>query len=123
MEKSAQKKVLIVEDEKTLSKALELKLKSAGYDVTAVYNGEDAQHALVKDKYSFLLLDLIMPKINGFDVLQFMKTKKIKIPTVVLSNLSQEEDMKKVLELGALKYLVKSNTSLNTIVDLVKQNI
>ena len=120
---NAIKKILVAEDEKSLSKALQLKLTHAGFEVKQAFDGEEAQKALKDDTFDFMLLDLMMPKVNGFDVLKFIKDNKIKTPVVVLSNLGQGEDMQKVKDLGALDYFVKSNTSLADIVSYIEKHI
>ncbi len=119
------KKILIVEDEKPLAHALEMKLKHEGFVPEVVPNGEDALNALNNaTSYSLMLLDLIMPRVDGFTVLSEMKRRGISIPPVmVLSNLGQEEDRKKAKELGAVNYFVKSNTPISEIVSAIKQTL
>ncbi len=114
------KRVLIVEDERPLSHALEMKLKNQGYDTHVVMNGADALTEVKKGGYGLVLLDLIMPVMDGFAVLQELKTQKIKIPVIVLSNLGQDEDRAKTKDLGAIDYFVKSNTPIADIVTRVK---
>lgn len=113
------KKILIIEDEKTLAKALELKLTSLGFNVRVVLNGEDGVNLLEKEVFSLILLDLIMPKMDGFMVLEWLKTRKIKTPVMVLSNLSQESDIKRTEDFGVRDFFIKSNTSITTIVERV----
>src|SRR5271168_1521005 len=113
------KKILIIEDEKTLARALELKLSHSGFEAKSVFNGEDGVKLLEKESYDLILLDLIMPKIDGFAVLAILKTKKIKTPVLVLSNLSQQNDMKRAKEFGAKEFFIKSNTPIATIVSRV----
>ncbi len=111
------KKILIIEDEKSLARALELKLTHAGFKAKIVFNGEDAIELLQKETFSLILLDLIMPKMDGFTVLAILKVKKIKTPVLVLSNLSQENDMKRAKEFGAKEFFIKSNTPIAKIVE------
>ena len=113
------KKILIIEDEKTLARALELKLSLAGFAVTTVFNGEDGVALILNESFEAILLDLIMPKMDGFDVLIILKKNNIQTPVMVLSNLSQESDMKRTKELGAKDFFIKSNTPIATIVDRV----
>lgn len=115
------KKILIAEDEKPMSKALEIKLGRAGYDVKAVYNGEEAIEILKKEKFDLLLLDLIMPKKDGFDVLAEIKNKKIKTAVIVLSNLGQEEDINKAKALGAKDFFIKSDTPIAQILEHIQK--
>ena len=116
-----QKKILVAEDERPIARALELKLTAAGYSVTVVFNGEDAVSELSKNDFDLLLLDLIMPKVDGFGVLESMRVKKITVPVIVLSNLSQEEDLKRAKELGVADYFVKSDNPISEIVDHVRK--
>ncbi len=115
------KKILVIEDEKPMARALELKLTHAGFAVKAVFNGEDGVELLQKETYALILLDLIMPKMDGFTVLETLKKEKIQIPVMVLSNLSQEDDEKRAKALGAKEFFIKSNTPIATIVEKVSQ--
>lgn len=111
--------ILIAEDDKSMSKALELKLKKSGFNVSVAYDGEEAIKKISESKFSLILLDLIMPKLDGFSVLEEIKAKKISSKVIVTSNLSQEEDVKRAKELGAVDYLVKSDTTIKEIVEKV----
>jgi two-component system cell cycle response regulator CtrA len=113
------KKILIIEDEKTLARALELKLTYSGFEVKAVFNGEEGITLLKKEVFDLILLDLIMPKMDGFTVLAKLKIKKIKTPVMILTNLSQENDVKRTKEFGVKDFLIKSNTPIVTIVERV----
>jgi DNA-binding response OmpR family regulator len=115
------KKILIVEDEKTLARALELKLTHAGFETTSVFNGEDGALLLQKESYNLILLDLIMPKMDGFGVLGILKANKIKTPVLVLTNLGQQNDMKRAKDLGAKEFFIKSNTRIAAIIDRVTE--
>ncbi|PLX24974.1 response regulator [Candidatus Parcubacteria bacterium] len=115
------KKILVVEDEKPMAKALVLKLNHAGFEATMANNGAEAIEILKKEKYDLMLLDLIMPRMDGFSVLEKVKENNIDVKIVVTSNLGQEEDFAKAKELGATDYFVKSDTSLSEIVDYVKK--
>ncbi|MFA5800031.1 MAG: response regulator [Candidatus Peribacteraceae bacterium] len=114
------KSVLIVEDERPLAHALEMKLKSQGYQTHIAVNGEDALAELKKGGYHLMLLDLIMPVMDGFAVLEEMKGRKTRVPVIVLSNLGQDEDRTKAKELGAIDYFVKSNTPIAEIIARVQ---
>lgn len=113
------KKILIIEDEKTLARALELKLTHSGFEVKKVFNGEDGIALLQKESFALILLDLIMPKMDGFTVMTTLRVKKIKTPVMILTNLSQENDMKRTKEFGAKGFFIKSNTPISTIVERV----
>lgn len=118
--KTTQKKILIIEDERPLAHALQLKLEHEGFLVATSGNGEEARDMLSKDKYDLVLTDIIIPGLNGFSILELIKDKKMKIPVIVMTNLNQDEDKKKVFDLGASDYFVKSNISISDIVSKVK---
>ena len=115
------KKILIIEDEKPMARALELKLSHAGFEAKAVFNGEDGMECIQKDIFDLILLDLVMPKLNGFKVLEAIKEKKVKTPVMVLTNLSQGDDEKRARALGAKEFFIKSNTPIANIVEKVAQ--
>ncbi len=115
------KSVLIVEDEKPLAHALELKLQHEGYTTATAHNGQECLDLLNSGQYDVVLLDLMMPVMDGFQVLEQLGQKPNKPVVFVLSNLSQHEDEERVLKLGAKKYFIKSDTPLGVIVDEVKK--
>jgi len=110
-------KILIIEDERSLSRALEIKFLKAGFIVDSVFNGEDGIRLLESNTYSLILLDLVMPKMDGFAVLTILKAKKNRIPVFVLTNLNQQNDVKRAKELGVKDFFIKSNTPISVIVD------
>ena len=114
------KKILIIEDEKPMAHALELKLAHAGFSAQSVGNGEEGLALLEKEKFDLVLLDLIMPKLDGFGVLEEMKKKGIKTPVMVQTNLAQEEDEKRAKALGVKEFFIKSNTPIAEIVEQIK---
>lgn len=114
-------KILIAEDEKAMARALQLKLNNSGFEATVANNGEEAWEILQKEKFSIVLLDIMMPKKDGFSVLEELRAKKDKTPVIILSNLSQEEDAKKAKALGAVGFFIKSNTPLVDIVNNIKK--
>lgn len=113
------KKVLIAEDEKPLAMALEIKLKKVGIDAKAVFDGSEALVELRSNQYDLILLDLMMPVLDGWTVLSEIKNKGLNIKVIVTSNLSQPEDIEKAKELGALDYLVKSDNAIADIANKV----
>jgi DNA-binding response OmpR family regulator len=121
--KNIVKKILVIEDEKPLARALELKLTHEGFLVTSAANGEIALSLLKTEKFSLIISDLIMPKMDGFQVLAFINENGIKTPVIILTNLSQAEDEKRVRALGASEFFIKSNTSIAKIVEHVKEKI
>ncbi|MDD5623448.1 MAG: response regulator [Candidatus Peribacteraceae bacterium] len=112
------KKILIVEDERPLAHALELKFRHEGYDTHIAMDGVEALEEAKKNHYDVILLDLIMPRMDGFSFMQELKDQKQNTPIIILSNLGQDEDRQRAKDLGALEYYVKSNTP---IIDIVKR--
>ncbi len=114
------KKILIMEDEKPMARALELKLNHSGFLAMSVNDGQAGLDLIAKENFSLIILDLMMPKLDGFGVLQALQANKNQIPVLVVSNLSQEEDEKKVKALGAREFFIKSNTPITTLVDHIQ---
>ncbi len=114
------KKILIVEDERPLAHALELKMTHEGYQVTVALSGTEGLEKAMSGSFDLILTDLIMPQMDGFTLMQELAAKGIKTGVIVLSNLGQEEDRKRALELGAKDYFVKANTPIAEIVKKVK---
>ena len=110
-------KVLVAEDDGFLANALRVKLTKTGYEVAMASDGEEAEKLFVTFKPDLLLLDLLMPKQDGFTVLQEIRKKDTKLPIIVSSNLSQKEDLEKAMKLGATDYVVKSESSLEQIIE------
>jgi len=118
---AGQKRVLIVEDEKPLAHALELKLKHEGFDAVIAVNGEECLKQLDSGHFDVVLLDMMMPVMDGFQVLEQI-SKRSSIPTIfALSNLSLHDDQSRVIGMGAKKYFIKSDTPLSVIVEEVKK--
>ncbi len=116
-------KVLMIEDDRFLRKVYRNKLTLAGFEFIEAINGQEGLNKIISEKPDIILLDLILPKINGFDVLiELKRNKEIKdIPVIILSNLNQESDKKRGLSLGAQEYLVKPEVSLSDVVNYVKE--
>lgn len=119
--KPGKENILIVEDEKPLARAVELKLKNEGYVTQLAHDGEEALVAIDGFKPSLMILDIVMPKLDGFGVLEEVRRRKLDIPILVVSSLGQPEDEKRVLALGAKEYLPKSVTPLSEIVAKIKK--
>jgi len=117
----ATKQVLIVEDERPLSHALDLKLQHEGFKTTVASNGKEAVDLIEKGSFDVVLLDMMMPIMDGFQVLHQLQDKPNRPVVFVLSNLSQREDESRVLSAGAAKYFIKSDTPLSVIVEEVKK--
>ena len=114
------KKILIVDDEKPLANALDLKLSHEGFTTKTVFNGGEAIQSLKTEKFDLVLLDLVMPLEDGFKVLEDIKSLSLKTSVIVSSNLSQEEDITRARNLGAVDYFIKSDTTLTQVVQKVK---
>jgi len=117
------RRILLAEDDRFLRKAGEMALKRAGYTVLTAVNGEEALRTAQSELPDLILLDLIMPKLNGFDVLQALKKEAptAQIPVIILSNLGQDRDVQQALEAGAAAYLIKTNLSLQALVQRVEE--
>lgn len=115
--------ILIVEDDEVLLRALYLAFHDADYTIASATDGEMALKMTERLKPNLVLLDLLMPKMNGFEYLRNMKAnaKISKIPVIVLSNLGDKDDIEKAKNLGAIDYFIKSDTSLSAISDKVKK--
>ncbi|PIV90711.1 response regulator [Candidatus Gracilibacteria bacterium CG17_big_fil_post_rev_8_21_14_2_50_48_13] len=113
------KTILIVEDEKPLVHALQLKLGAQGFHVLTAEDGEAALALLETEQVDLILLDLVMPKVDGFQVLAALAKKGNTVPVVVASNLGQEQDVKRAKEFGVKDYFIKSNTSLADVVEKI----
>ncbi len=116
-------KILFVEDEKVLRDTLKEALEANKFEVKTAVDGEIASDLLKKNKYDLILLDIILPKKNGLEVLEELNEMKKNVPVVLLTNLSGSSNVQKALDLGARNYLVKSEYTLNEIVDRIKEII
>ena len=121
----AKKRVLFVEDDNELASVYQMRLEAEGLEVKRVDNGEDAL-AVAKDyRPDLVLLDAMMPKVSGFDVLDILRntpeTANYKI--VMLTALSQESDKKRAEDLGVDEYLVKSQVVLNEVIERIKHHL
>lgn len=115
-------KILLIEDEKMLADMYETKFENEGYDIRKALDGETGLKMAFEDKPDLILLDIIMPKLDGFSVLRSLKedSKTKDVPIVLLTNLGQDEDVKKGKSMGAVGYLVKANLTPAEVVNKVK---
>jgi DNA-binding response OmpR family regulator len=123
------KKILIVEDEKVLADTLKEEFENAGFEVYTASDGEEGLAVMRSkpERPDLVLLDLLMPRMNGFTFLEEV-SKDIKnnlkaIPVIVLSNLGQDEDLKRALTLGAIDYYVKVQHPISEVIEKVKQHL
>lgn len=115
-------KVLLVEDDKMIIDMYTLKFTQEGYEVVQAENGKDAVALAKTVNPDIILLDIILPQMDGFSVLKEIKADpNVKdVPVILLTNLGQDGDVKKGLELGATDYLIKANYTPSQVVDKVK---
>ncbi len=116
-------RIEIIEDDAILSKVLRDELGAAGYEIISSYDGEDGEKVAAFEQPDLILLDLLLPKKHGFEVLTALKASPTtrNIPTIILTVLGQDEDIKRGMQLGASDYFVKSQHSIGEIVDGVKK--
>ncbi|MFH1308497.1 MAG: response regulator, partial [Patescibacteria group bacterium] len=119
------KKILFIEDEQALQKSIGDILNSRGYKVISALNGEIGLKLVEQEIPDLVLLDLILPKINGFEILKRIKKNKKteKIPVVILTNLEATENIDKAIELGATTYLIKTSYTLGELIEKIKKII
>ncbi len=114
------RRILIVEDELPLARALELKFQHEGFNTHICLDGEEALKEATAKQYDVILLDLMMPRMDGFTFMAEMKHRGVQTPTVILSNLGQSKDKERALSLGAVGYYVKSDTPIMEIIRQVQ---
>ena len=119
------KKILFVEDDDALAGVYLVRLQSEGFDVKRVANGEEALATAVSFKPDLVLLDVMMPKVSGFDVLDILRNtpETANLKVVMLTALSQEADRKRAQELGVDDYLVKSQVVITDVIDRLKHHL
>jgi len=117
------KTILFIEDEPTIQKTISRYLEEEGYEVKNALDGEIGLETAKKIRPDLILLDLILPKKDGFEVLKELKRDETtkNIPVITLTNLEEGENIEKVLSLGAAAYLIKANYELEEIVKKIKQ--
>jgi len=117
------KNILFIEDESALQRTIGDILKSKGYKVIKALDGESGLRSAKEEKPDLILLDLILPKMDGFEVLRGLKVSEEtkNIPVIILTNLEETEDIQKALELGATTYLVKSSYTLEELVKKIEK--
>ena len=115
-------KILAAEDDKLISNSLCDALKTAGYEPTPAYDGEEAVAKAKEILPDLVLLDIMMPKLDGISVLWELKAdpNTAKIPVIVLTNIGDVETISKIVEAGAVDYLLKSDQSVDDIIQKVK---
>lgn len=117
------KTILVAEDDKLISKAYQDGLSSAGFDVDSAVDGQEALKKIGTGNFNIVLLDLRMPKKDGFQVLEELSSSGLikKINVIVSSNLDQDKDIERCMKLGAKDYIVKANFSIEDIIKTINK--
>lgn len=116
------KKILVIEDDKFLRELISQKLIKEGYDILEAVDGEKGIESTKTEKPDLILLDLILPGIDGFEVLAKIKSDSevSEIPIIILSNLGQKDDIEKGLNMGAVDYLIKAHFTPAEIIEKIR---
>lgn len=117
------KTILIIEDDLFISKTISDKLKKNGLEVSSAKDAREAEQVLEKNTPDLILLDIILPQVNGIELLKRLKSdpKTKSIPVVVFSNLGSKEEVQEAMDLGATEYLIKATFSPDEVVEKVKK--
>lgn len=120
---SKKKYILIIEDEQKLAFALERQLAKENFDVKIAWDGQEGLDMIVKQKPDLILLDLLLPKLSGMDILRnIRKSDDLKdLPVLIITNLVEDAVLAEAGNLGIIDYVVKSNVSLSGIVEMIKK--
>ncbi len=124
-EQKKAKKILLVEDDDALASVYETRLQAEGFDLKRVPNGEDALAAATEYKPDLVLLDVMMPKVSGFDVLDILRNtpETANVKVIMLTALSQDSDRERAESLGVDDYLVKSQVVISDVVDKIREHL
>ncbi|OYX42496.1 hypothetical protein B7Y94_03350 [Candidatus Saccharibacteria bacterium 32-49-12] len=119
------KKILLVEDDEALAQVYKSRLDLEGFDTKTVFNGEEALSAAMDFRPDLILLDAMMPRINGFDVLDILRNtnETADIRVIMLTALSQPKDRERAMQLGVDDYLVKSQVVIGDVIDRIKHHL
>lgn len=122
---SSETTIVLVEDDKMISEMYMLKFKAEGFVVYAAEDGKTGVELVREKKPRLVLLDIILPKMDGFSALKMLKSdpEVANIPVVLLTNLGQDGDVRKGLDLGAVDYLVKANFTPSQVIEKIKKFI
>lgn len=125
MVESMKKKILIIEDDRSLQNAVVETLGQEGYKTVSAFDGEEGLQKLAAEKPDLILLDIILPKKDGYEVLSEIKGDEATkdIPVLILTNLEEVDNVQKALDLGATTFMVKSDFSLKDVLAKVKENL
>lgn len=119
------KKILLVEDDEMLASVYRSRLEMEGFDIREVHDGEQALSSAIEYRPDLILLDAMMPKISGFDVLDILKNtpETMNITVIMLTALSQEKDRQRAESLGVDEYLVKSQVVISDVIERVRHHL
>lgn len=125
VEPTKAKKILLVEDDETLANVYLTRLSAEGFDLKRVPNGEEALASALSYKPDLILLDVMMPKVSGFDVLDILRNtpETANAKVIMLTALSQDSDRQRAEEMGVDDYLVKSQVVIADVVDRIKHHL
>lgn len=125
MDDQKQKKLLLVEDDDSLAAVYTTRLEAEGFNIKRVPNGEEALAAALDFRPDLILLDVMMPKVSGFDVLDILRNtpETTNVRVIMLTALSQESDKKRAEDLGVDDYLVKSQVVIADVVERIKHHL
>ncbi len=123
MDKNKKTKVLIIEDDSYISDMYKIKFESENFETIVASNGIEGIKFLEKVVPDIILLDIVMPKVDGFSVLKTIKknSKLDKVPVILLTNLSQKENIERGFELGANSYIIKAHFTPSEVVEKIKE--
>ena len=119
------KRILLVEDDDGLANVYVVRLRAEGFEVRRVANGEDALAAAIEFRPHLVVLDIMIPKVSGFEVLDILRNtpETANLKVIVLTALSQESDKKRAEDLGADEYLVKSQVVMADVINRIKYHL
>jgi len=124
MDSSLKKKILIIEDDRALQNALVEVLIQEGFETISAFDGEEGMKKASEEPPDLILLDIILPKKDGYEVLEEIKKSPQKnIPVLILTNLEEIDNVQRALDLGATTFMIKSDFSLKDIVEKIKENL
>ncbi|MDI6778083.1 MAG: response regulator [Patescibacteria group bacterium] len=125
MDENTKKKILVVEDDRSLQNALAEMISQEGYEVSSAFDGEEGLKKIGEFMPDLVLLDIILPKKDGYEVLaEIKKNEKTKnIPVLILTNLEEVDNVQKALDLGATTFMVKSDFSLKDVIGKVRESL
>jgi len=120
---NSKKKILLVEDDSLIVEIYTTRLKEAGFEIESEPDGESAIRKLKEKEFDLVLLDIVLPNLTGFELLEKIRNKeKLKnVKVLILSNLGQKTDVEKAERLGAIKYLIKAHYTPSEVVEEIKK--